>query len=104
MKHFLPVLLSATLSGCATMTAPVRGEVQDGVQVTQEGLGTALASPLRDVNLVRETIPNVLQDAARAPYARPEPLTCARITALILPLNGALGPDLDELVIERPEG
>ncbi|MFM8754043.1 MAG: hypothetical protein ACKODL_05025 [Phenylobacterium sp.] len=101
MKLLLPVLLAVTLSGCATMTAPVRGEVQDGVQVTQEGLGTALTSPLRDVNLVREAIPKVLQDAARAPYARPEPLTCARITALILPLNGALGPDLDELVIDE---
>ena len=101
MKLLLPVLLAVALSGCATMTAPVRGEVQDGVQVTQEGLGTALTSPLRDVNLVREAIPKVLQDAARAPYARPEPLTCARITALILPLNGALGPDLDELVIDE---
>lgn len=76
-------------------------QVRDGVQVTQEGLETALASPLRDVNLVRETIPMVLQDAARAPYARPDPTTCARITALLLPLNGALGPDLDELVIDE---
>lgn len=102
MKRLLAALLaSSALAGCATVSAPVTGEVKEGVQVTQEGLGTALASPLRDVNVVREEIPMVLQNAAKAPYARPEPLTCSRITALILPLNGALGPDLDEVVLDE---
>lgn len=97
----MSAILSAALAGCATVAEPVRSEVSQGLQVTEEGLGKAVASPLRDVNLVREAIPMVLQDAARSPYARPEPMTCARITALILPLNGALGPDLDEALIDQ---
>lgn len=102
MKNPLAILLASTLvlGACATVPAPGGNDLKEGAQVTSEGLGNALSTPLRDVNVVRDEIPGVLKQAALAPYARPEPLTCARITALLLPLNGALGPDVDEMVVD----
>jgi hypothetical protein len=94
----LPVL---ALGACASVPTPGASDLQEGAEVTGEGLGNALSSPLKDVNVMRDQIPFVLQEAAKAPYARPVPMTCARITALLLPLNGALGPDLDEMEIDQ---
>lgn len=94
----LPLL---ALGACASVPTPGTSDLKDGAEVTGAGLGNALAAPLKDVNVVRDEIPGVLQEAAKAPYARPVPMTCARITALLLPLNGALGPDLDEMDIDE---
>ncbi|MFM8376777.1 MAG: hypothetical protein ACKN9P_12115, partial [Phenylobacterium sp.] len=93
----LPLL---ALGACASLPTPGASDLKDGAEVTTEGLGNALATPLKDVNVVRDEIPAVLVEAAKAPYARPSPMTCARITALLLPLNGALGPDVDEMKVD----
>ena len=102
MKRYLALLLvpAVLLSACASVPAPGSNDLSDGAEVTTEDLGNALATPLRDINLVREEIPAVLMAAATAPYARPEPMTCAQITALLLPLNGALGPDIDQMKVD----
>jgi hypothetical protein len=99
MKRYLALLLvpAVLLSACASVPAPGSNDQKGGAEVTTEDLGNALATPLRDINLVHEEIPAVLMAAATAPYARPEPMTCAQITALLLPLNGALGPDIDQM-------
>jgi hypothetical protein len=88
------------LGACASLPTPGASDLKEGAEVTGAGLGNALVTPLKDVNVVREEIPEVLLEAAKGPYARPNPLTCARITALLLPLNGALGPDVDEMVVD----
>ena len=94
---FLPLL---ALGACASLPTPGASDLRDGAEVTTAGLGDALATPLKDVNVVRDEIPPVLLEAAKGPYARPNPMTCARITALLLPLNGALGPDVDEMKVD----
>lgn len=93
----LPLL---ALGACASLPTLGASDLKDGAEVTTEGLGNALATPLKDVNVVRDEIPAVLVEAAKAPYARPSPMTCTRITALLLPLNGALGPDVDEMKVD----
>ena len=101
MRPTLLLLLPlVALGACASVPTPGASDLKEGAEVTGAGLGNALVTPLRDVNVVRDEIPLVLQEAAKAPYARPTPLTCARITALLLPLNGALGPDVDEMKVD----
>jgi hypothetical protein len=102
MKPYLALLLvpAVLLGACASVPKPGSNDLKDGAEVTTEDLGNALATPLRDINLVHDEIPAVLKEAAKAPYARPEPMSCARITALLLPLNGALGPDIDQLKVD----
>ena len=95
------VLTSALiLSACTTTRMDGSPEVQTTSQANRESLQGAVAAPLRDINVLRTKIPEVLLVAMADPYARPVPLTCARITALILPLNGALGADLDEEAVD----
>lgn len=88
------------LGACASLPKPGASDLKDGAEVTSAGLGNALVTPLKDVNVVRDEIPAVLLEAAKGPYARPNPMSCARITALLLPLNGALGPDVDEMKVD----
>lgn len=90
----LPVL--TLLAACTTAPADGSPEIQTRSAANRESVQGAVASPLRDVNVLRTKIPQVLLDAMADPYALPVPATCTRITALILPLNGALGADLDE--------
>ena len=90
----LPLL--ALLGACTTTRADGSPEIQTSSAANRESVQGAVAAPLRDVNVLRTKIPQVLLDAMADPYALPEPASCARITALLLPLNGALGADLDE--------
>ncbi|KSB89026.1 hypothetical protein AS593_09770, partial [Caulobacter vibrioides] len=111
------LLLAATLpllAACATThqpepqaaqgQAPVsQAEVEnlDKIQTTSEankdGLSGAVTAPLRDVNLMRTKIPPVLLEAMQDPYARPQPSSCGQLTALVKPLDAALGIDLDQV-------
>ncbi|WP_240633697.1 hypothetical protein [Caulobacter flavus] len=103
------LLLAATLpllAACATTREPapqveVEAENPDKIQTTSEankdGLGGAVTAPLRDVNLMRTKIPAVLLEAMQDPYARPQPSSCGQLTALVKPLDAALGVDLDQV-------
>lgn len=86
---FLPLL-----AACAT-PAPPPGRIVTSDQANRSGLAGAAAAPLRDANLMRTEIPQVLLDALADPYNRPRPFTCAQYIALVRPLDEALGPDFD---------
>ena len=89
-------LLAAGLAGCTTTRADGSPRIQTSSEANRESLEGAMAAPLRDVNLLRTKITPVLLEAQADPYKRPQPATCAQIAALIVPLNQALGADLDE--------
>ncbi|MDO8323375.1 MAG: hypothetical protein Q7T23_10590 [Phenylobacterium sp.] len=97
----LPIL--ALLAACTTAPADGSPQIQTRSAANRENVQSAVAAPLRDVNVLRTKIPQVLLDAMADPYALPVPATCARITSLILPLNGALGADLDEPVQDEDD-
>jgi hypothetical protein len=96
-----PVL--ALLGACTTLPADGSSQIQTSSQANREDLRGAASSPLRDVNVLRTKIPDVLLRAMADPYARPPKPNCASITAQILPLNGALGADLDELAVDEDD-
>ena len=97
----LPIL--TVLAACTTAPADGSPQIQTSSAANRENVQSAVAAPLRDVNVLRTKIPQVLLDAMADPYAPPVPATCARITNLILPLNGALGADLDEPVQDEDD-
>ena len=87
----LALCFSATLlSACATKWE--RGEPNDD---KSEAVGDALQTPMRDLNLLREDIPEVLHQARKQPYALPDPFECPVIVAEVRALDEVLGEDLD---------
>jgi hypothetical protein len=56
---------------------------------------SAAETPLRNANIVRQTIPPVVLAAMAAPYAHPRPMTCQAIASEVAALDQALGPDFD---------
>jgi len=57
--------------------------------------GDAATTPLKDLNVVREAIPEVLRAARKAPYRLAADTSCAGTATEIDALDDALGPDLD---------
>ena len=66
-------------------------------QVKKGSVEGAATTPLRDLNVVRVDIPDVLMEALEDPYERPRNAKCPALTALIRPLNDVLGPDIDTI-------
>lgn len=92
---FLAALLP--LAACTTTRADGSSKIQTTSEANKESIRGAAESPLRDVNVLRTKIPEVLLEALADPYRRPaKPVNCARLIGLIRPLDGALGADLDE--------
>lgn len=60
-----------------------------------EKLGRAMITPLTDLNMVREEIPEVLETARKGPYQWPFEEGCARLQDAIDGLDMALGRDID---------
>jgi hypothetical protein len=76
-------------------------EVRTTDEIKRESLKGAASMPLRDLNVVRTKVPQVLLDAMADPYARPpRNYRCAQLAALIQPLEDALGSDIDRVLIE----
>jgi hypothetical protein len=67
-------------------------------EVKSESVQGAATAPLRDLNVVRVKIPQVLLQALADPYARP-PRTwkCSQLIAMVRPLDDVLGPDIDQI-------
>jgi hypothetical protein len=82
--YVVPVLLAA-LGGCATSQ---QAKLVDTA-------GSAVTSPLQDLNMVRAPIPPLLAEAHKAPYQRPADTACAALAAQVKALDEVLGPDLD---------
>src|SRR5688572_1035342 len=88
--------LASGLGGCMTTRADGSPQVQTSAQAKTENVQGAVTAPLRDLNVLRTKIPEVLLQALADPYARPaRPVTCARLVGLIRPLDETLGPDID---------
>lgn len=97
MRTLLVLPLIALLAACASTGAPPDpNRVRTTDQVNKGSLVGAASSPLRDINLLRTKIPQVLLDALADPYAKPWPMSCKEIAAQIGPLDEALGPDMDQ--------
>lgn len=81
------LLISITLlAGCATQPMPRPDTGAD--------LGHAAVQPLRDLSLIRETAPEVLQRAAIAPYDLARASECRSLQTELAALDAALGADL----------
>ena len=61
----------------------------------EEDASKVASSPLKDVGVVKDKIPQVLIDARTGTYVLPSPLTCKTIFDAVDALDGELAPDLD---------
>lgn len=85
----LPILL--LLTACASQPAS-KPEVSDA---TGSVVGDAATAPARDLNLMRDEIPPVLQRAMKDAYAKPPLDGCVALAAELAELNAVLGEDFD---------
>ena len=67
---------------------------QTSDQASSDSLGSAMVSPLRDINVVRSQIPDLLKKAVADPYAPPSP-GCEPLKAEIDQFDAVLGDDYD---------
>ena len=97
---------AAALVLSACVTAPDNGspKVQTTAEANRSGVKGAAESPLRDLNVLRTKIPDVLLQAMADPYERPASGRCADLVARLTPLDYALGEDLDVTSREGEEG
>ena len=102
-RHLLPLRALLLVSACVTGPADGSGKIQTSSQAKRESVQGAVSAPLRDVNLLQTKIPPVLLEAMADPYKRPQPATCAGITDAVVPLNNALGADLDEPAVDEDD-
>jgi len=70
-------------------------KMQTTTEANSESVVGAAKAPLRDLNLIRTQVPDVLILALADPYARPKTKKCQELETLIQPLDDALGADLD---------
>lgn len=88
------------LLACATMTlgacaSGVGRGASDTMRMTRVGMKEAVTAPLKDFNLMRQTVPTVLASAAEDPYKLPKRTDCPALVHEIERLDLALGPDAD---------
>ena len=104
-----PILL---LTACAALalpgpavfaqTSPLPGQARP--QGEEGALTDAAEAPLRDLNIIHDKTPPVLQDAAAAPYAHVAPQDCDAMRHQIAELDLVLGPDLDDAHYDPKNG
>jgi hypothetical protein len=99
MKPLVPLALAAAtvlLAGCLTTRGNGSPQVETTSEANRESLKGAAEAPLRDVNVLRTKIPEVLLYAMADPYSRPPPgWKCVDLITMVAPLDDALGDDLD---------
>lgn len=79
------------------LVTPVHAQNQSKVE-------RAVTQPLRDTRIKDDEIPEILQLAASAPYSTRNMRTCKQISAEVLKLGSALGPDADAPEKKKGEG
>ncbi|WP_343699496.1 hypothetical protein [Caulobacter sp.] len=93
------VAVLALCFGVGASDAALAGERQAIPQTSSEAntdnLGSAVVAPLRDINVVRSKIPDLLTKAVADPYA-PPPMGCKPLKAEIAKLDAVLGDDYDD--------
>lgn len=83
------------LSGCTTTRPDGSPKVETTGEANRANLEGAAQAPLRDLNVLRTKVPDILLQAMADPYAHPKSDGCADLIAAVQPLNDALGADLD---------
>jgi hypothetical protein len=96
-------LAGLALAACATQRSDGSPRVQTTGEANRENLQGAAAAPLRDLNVMRTMIPDVLLRAMADPYARPTGTDCAALIVALKPLNDALGADLDAPSVDEDD-
>lgn len=103
MLRILPALSAiAICAACATTnTADVTADsdaetsaTERAIQQSQDGFGDAAASPLKDVNLIRDTAPEEFKKI-KNPYNVDPEISCDEIAVEVTRLNELLGRDWD---------
>lgn len=103
MKKRISISLTALLcAACAsTPDTPVEpdetqtpGATERAIQQSQDGFGNAAMSPLEDVNLKRDQIPEFLK-TIKNPYKVDAEISCEEIAGQVQRLDGLLGRDWD---------
>ena len=87
-----PVLAAAFLLAAGPALAQTE---PSKVQQIGEDASKVAASPLKDVGVIKDKIPQVLIDARKDAYALPTPLSCKTIFDAVDALDAELAPDLD---------
>ena len=88
----------AALAGRQDKDAPTKAAPkipQTSAEANTDNLGSAVVAPLRDINVVRSDIPDLLKKAVNDPYAPPKP-GCEPLKAEIDSLDAVLGDDYDD--------
>jgi hypothetical protein len=93
----LSIALIASLCACASSS---KKETYDKPNFDTQ-MGSALTSPLSDLNLTRKEIPAVLIKAHKAPYALPVDANCNFLLSELSDLDAVLGPDLDVIEVDE---
>lgn len=105
LKRVAPLFCAALIvSACAT-TQPAESpetetEANDSsatdraINNAQSGFGEAAMSPLEDINLVRDKIPDEFK-AIKNPYRIDQDISCEQIVSELEPLDALLGRDWD---------
>jgi hypothetical protein len=88
------VVGAALASSLITTTVHAQTEPSKARQIEEDASKVA-SSPLKDVGVVKDKIPQVLIDARTGTYVLPSPLTCKTIFDAVDALDAELAPDLD---------
>ena len=94
--------LALSAAGCTTLRADGSPKIETTQEAKRENLEGVVSAPLRDANILRTKIPEVLLQAIADPYERPgfprrakSAYVCRALGALVGALDDVLGPDLD---------
>lgn len=99
----VPFRLTLTFALIASLSACASQEKKDTYNKPgfDKKMGSALTSPLSDLNLSKMDIPPVLIKAHKAPYGIAADVNCDVILSEIKELDAVLGPDLDAIEIDE---
>lgn len=92
---------SALALASVLTAAPLAARAQEDVRDREPGVIDVAKTPLTDLNLAQDPIPELLLAAAAAPYASEGLTGCGAIGGAIAELDIVLGPDLDIVDDER---
>lgn len=84
-----------TVAGCLMASPLAAQDAPEPVHGQSPDAGEVAMTPLRDLNLSKDPIPDVLVKASLSPYAADGLRRCSNISAAIAELDAVLGPDLD---------
>lgn len=96
---FRPAAPSLAMVFALAMATPVAAQV-----VPEPDAGDVAKTPLRDLNLDKRDIPEVLQKAAADPYATAGLGRCSALVDEIAALDAVLGADYDIAVTPEEDG